>query len=126
MCDDIACNRGYLIAYHYSPRVRRKLILREGLRIGAPPCVNGVEDDCRNDWISLSPTAAQAWWLSGEALGIGGFQVECNIWDLWEADIAGLDWEQRRDGYPEIKVNQDISADRLNLVGQRQFGEDST
>ena len=55
------------------------------------PSVNGVEDDHRNPWISLAPTAAQAWWLSGGALEGGGFAVEHPVWDLWEADLTDIE-----------------------------------
>jgi hypothetical protein len=109
----------YVIAYHYSPSTRRAAILRDGLVIGSEPCVNGIEDDHRNLWISLSPTAAQAWWLSGEALAVGGFGAESDVWDLWEVDITDLDRQDWLDRLPELQVLEDIPAYRLHLVGQR-------
>jgi hypothetical protein len=121
------CPNGYLIGYHYSPSTRRGAILRDGLVIGSDPCVNGVEDDHRNLWISLSPTAAQAWWLSGEALVIGGFDAESDAWDLWEVDITDLDRQGRLDGVlAEMQVLEDIPLHRLQLVGQRTFDAEPT
>jgi hypothetical protein len=83
--------------------------------IGSKPCVNGVEDDHRNLWISLSPTAAQAGSLSGEALAVGGFGAESDVWDLWEVDITDLclwevnitdpDRQDRLDGRAELQVS---------------------
>lgn len=114
------CPLGYVIAYHYSPSTRRESILKSGLVIGSQPCVNGVEDEWRNDWISLSPTAAQAWWLSVEALCVGGFDLESDVWDLWEADITGLESQGRSDGLlAEVQVLEDIPSGRLHLIGQR-------
>lgn len=116
--------RDYEIAYHWSPSTRRTFIEGEGLRIGAPPAVNGVEDDHRNEWISVSPTPGQAWWLSGEALWGGGFPSESTEWDLYEVDIKGLSVGRRGDDYPELRVHENISADRVRWVGRRTFGED--
>ena len=84
------------VAYHWSPSTRRTSIRTRGLVIGAAPSVNGVEDDHRNPWISLAPTAAQAWWLSGGALEGGGFAVEHPVWDLWEADLTDIEGIWRR------------------------------
>lgn len=120
------CPNGYLIGYHYSPSTRRDAILRDGLVIGSEPCVNGVEDDHRNLWISLSPTAAQAWLLSGLALFVGGFGAESDVWDLWEVDVTDLDRQGRLDGdLAEMQVLQDIPPYRLHLVGQRTFDAES-
>lgn len=114
--------RDYEIAYHWSPSARREAIQREGLRVGAEPCVNGVEDDHRNLWVSVSPTPSQAWWLSGEALYLGGFGSESPIWDLYEVDLAGLVIERRQKDYPELYVHEDISPERITRVAIRKFG----
>lgn len=116
--------REYEIAYHWSPTTRRAAIEREGLRIGAEPCVNGIDEDHRNQWISVSPTPIQAWWLSGEALYGGGFPCEAPIWDLYEVDIKDLNYDRRHDDYPELRVMQDVPADRLRWVARRTFGDD--
>lgn len=109
------------VGYHWSPSTRREAIEREGLRVGAAPAVNGVEDGHRNSYISLSPTPAQAWWLSGGALFTGGFASESPTWDLYEVDINGLDAGRLAEGYPEIQVREDISADRVERIALRAF-----
>lgn len=118
--------RDYEIVYHWSPSTRRPAIEREGLRIGVAPCVNGVEDDHRNPWISVCPTPSQAWWLSGEALHGGGFVCEAPVWDLYEVDVKGLKTDRRgfRDDYPEFYVLEDVAADRVRWVARRTFGVD--
>lgn len=113
------------VAYHWSPSTRRTSIRTRGLVIGAAPSVNGVEDDHRNPWISLAPTAAQAWWLSGGALEGGGFAVEHPVWDLWEADLTDIEHTPGRPDYPEIRVRGDIPSDRLTWIGSRVFGVDA-
>jgi hypothetical protein len=109
------------IAYHWSPSSRRKSIEQVGLCVGSNPVVNGIQGDHRNPYISLSPTPAQAWWLSGGALAIGGFNSESDVWDLYEVDIKGRVAVCRDDDYPEIKVYEDIPADHVIRVAQRAF-----
>lgn len=118
--------RDYEITYHWSPSTRRAAIEREGLRIGVKPCVNGVEDDHRNEWISVSPTPSQAWWLSGEALCGGGFPSEAPEWDLYEVDVKGLSVDRRSciDDYPELYVLENVPPDRVRWVARRRFNED--
>ena len=79
----------------------------------------------RPPWISLAPTAAQAWWLSGGALEGGGFAVEHPVWDLWEADLTDIEHTPGRPDYPEIRVPGDIPSDRLTWIGSRVFGVDA-
>lgn len=110
------------IAYHWSPSTRRASIRRRGLVIGATPAVNGVEDDHRNPWISLAPTPALAWWMSGEALEGGGFAAEDPVWDLWEVNLAGIEHTTGTPSYPEITVPSCIPPDRLTWIGTRTFG----
>lgn len=107
------------VTYHYSPSTRRDSILKHGLVIGSEPCVNGVEDDHRNPWISLSSTAAQAWFLSGESLSVGGFTPESCWWDLWEVNVNGLESQDRIDGMNEVQILEDIAPQRLRWIGQR-------
>lgn len=115
--------RDYLVAYHWSPSTRRDRIAADGLLIGSEPCVNAAEgDEFRNTCISLSPTPSQAWWLSGQAIHAGGFNGQSPIWDLYEVDIAGLKADRRDDDYPEIKVRENIPADRGRHVAVRQYG----
>lgn len=114
--------RDYEIAYHWSPSTRRDAIEREGLRIGSEPSVNGVEDDHRNGWVSVSPTPSQAWWLSAGALHIGGFGSEAPIWDLYEVDIADLSVERRQGDYPEFYVHENVASERVTRVAIRKFG----
>jgi hypothetical protein len=124
--------RDYVIVYHWSPSTRRAAIERDGLRIGAEPAVNAVEGSGfldgepgpaghRNECISVSPTPTQAWWLSGEALEVGGFPSESPTWDLYEVNIAGLDYDRRGDDFPELKVREGISADRVTWIASRPF-----
>lgn len=121
--DDLSTNwlHGKTIAYHWSPQSRRASIEGSGLVIGSDPSVNGVEDDFRSPWVSLSPTPALAWWLSVGALEVGGFVPDDTVWLLWEVDITGLAVQGDIGRYPEYQVLQNISAARLMLVGQRNF-----
>lgn len=112
--------------YHWSPATRRESIQRRGLLIGAEPCVNGVEDDHRNEWISLSPTPAQAWWLSGQALECGGFTAEHPVWDLWQVDLTDADTAPCAGSYPEMRVHHSLTPDRLTWIASRQFATSTT
>ena len=110
-----------LVGYHWSPRTRRASIHAHGLVIGARPAVNGVEDLHLNPWISLSPTPSQAWLLSAGAIACGGFESECPTWDLWEADLTDAHADYISNGYPELRVLQNISSDRLTWIASRPF-----
>ncbi|MCV7174760.1 hypothetical protein [Mycolicibacterium sphagni] len=111
------------VAYHWSPSTRRLGIHTDGLKIGAAPAVNSVGGDWHNSWISLSPTPAQAWSLSGGALEVGGFSTESPIWDLYEVDITGLPIARAATAdYPELHISQDIPADRVVRVAMRLYG----
>ncbi len=114
-----------VVGYHWSPASRRAGIEADGLRIGSPPVVNGVEDVHRNRWISLCPTPTHAWWLSAGALHIGGFGgPELNgAWDLYQVDVSGLAVTTTRGPYPEVRVAGDIDPDRIVWVARRQFDE---
>jgi hypothetical protein len=117
--------RDYEIAYHWSPCTRREAIAREGLKVGAPPCVNAEEfgEGHRNLWVSVSPTPSQAWYLSAGALYVGGFPTESDHWDLYEVDIKGLEVERRRDDYPELYVYDNIPAHAVRRVAFRRFDD---
>ncbi len=109
-----------LIGYHWSPRTRHTAIRNTGLVIGSPPVVNAVDGaDYRSTWISLSPTPSQAWWLSGDALTVGGFTTESPTWDLWEADLTAIDTRLVMTGYPEIRALQSVPAERLTWIASR-------
>lgn len=110
-----------LVGYHWSPATRRSSIHARGLLVGSRPVVNGVEDDHRNPWISLSPTPSQAWWLSGGAIACGGFHSECPTWDLWEVDLTDARAEYTDCGYPEVRVLHAISPTRMAWIASRQF-----
>lgn len=108
-----------LIGYHWSPRTRHVAIRDTGLMIGSPPVVNAIDGDgYRSAWISLSPTPSQAWWLSGDALTVGGFTTEV-LWDLWEVDLTGIDTRHVMSGYPEIRALQNIPPQRLTWIAGR-------
>lgn len=110
-----------VIGYHWSPRGRHTAIRNTGLIIGSPPAVNAVDgDDDRAAWISLSPTPSQAWWLSGDALTVGGFTPESPAWDLWQADLTGIATRHMMSGYPEIRALQNIPADRHTWIATRE------
>jgi hypothetical protein len=87
--------------FHWSPTSRRADIHAEGLRIGCRPVVNGVEDDHRNPWISLSPTPWQAWDLSAGALAVGRFTSESPLWDLWRADLTASNYTVAAEPIPK-------------------------
>ncbi|WP_418054414.1 hypothetical protein [Mycolicibacterium senegalense] len=113
---------GRMIAYHWSPSLRKRGIEERGLVIGAAPAVNAVQDSHRNPWISVSPTPSQAWWLSGGALEAGGLLDGLDgssLWLLWEVDITGLTVQGDIANYPEYQVLENIAADRVTLIGQR-------
>lgn len=113
------------VGYHWAPTSRRAAIESEGLRIGCRPAVNGVEDDHRNSWISLSPTPAQAWTLSAGALAIGGFPSEAPAWDLWQADLTGVEVRRCEGAYPEVRALQPVPPARLVWIASRQFPANS-
>ena len=110
------------VGYHWSPATRHESIRRSGLLVDAKPCINGVEDDHRNGWVSLSPTPGEAWWLSGQALECGGFPTEHPVWDLWQADLTDVDHTPCTGGYPEIRAHHDIPPERVIWIGSREFG----
>jgi hypothetical protein len=109
------------VGYHWSPTSRRAAIIVEGLRIGCRPAVNGVEDDHRNPWISLSDTPCEAWVLSAGALAVGGFPSEASVWDLWQADLTSLEVRRCGGSYPEIRVLQAIAPIQLMWIASRPF-----
>lgn len=109
------------VGYHWAPSSRRATIQAQGLRIGCRPAVNGVEDDHRNPWISLSPTASQAWTLSAGALATGGFPSEAPAWDLWEADLTGAKVQRCGGDYPELRALQPLPVDCLVWIASRRF-----
>lgn len=113
------------LGYHWSPSTRRRSIERYGLRIGQPPVVNGIEDDFRAPWISVSASPLQAWWLSAGALQIGGFTDPAHPghWDLYEMDLTDLATQTTTDHHREIRVLVDVPPDRLEWVGKRAFTE---
>lgn len=115
---------GEVVGYHWSPSTRREGIEARGLVIGSAPAVNSAQGhDHRNGWVSVSPTALQAWWLSAGALAAGGFQApESPLWLLWEVDITSLEAINAVGQYREWRVLQDIAPERVKLVGQRVFG----
>jgi hypothetical protein len=109
------------VGYHWSPTSRRAAIHAVGWRIGCRPVVNGIQDDPRNSWISLSPTPWQAWALSAGALAVGGFPSESPLWDLWRADLTGLELRRCDDSYPEVRVLQPVSTTQLRWIASRPF-----
>jgi hypothetical protein len=113
------------VGYHWAPTSRRAAIEIEGLRIGCQPAVNGVEDDHRNPWISLSPSPAQAWILSAGALAIGGFPSEAPAWDLWQADLTGVEVQRCKGDYPEVRSLQPVPPARLVWIASRPFPANS-
>lgn len=115
-----------VVGYHWSPATRRAGIAAGGLRIGAEPVVNGVEDVHRNRWISLCTTPTHAWWLSAGALHTGGFGgPELNgAWDLYEVDVSGLAITTMSGPYPEVRVAVDIAPERITWVARRQLDEE--
>lgn len=111
-----------VIGYHWSPRTRHTAIRNTGLMIGSPPVVNAAGgNDYRSTWVSLSPTPSQAWWLSGDALAVGGFTTESATWDLWKVDLTGIDTRHVMSGYPEIQALHNIPPDRLTWIASRDI-----
>jgi len=114
------------VGYHWSPVSRRAAIFLDGLRPGCQPTVNGIQDDHRNPWISLSPTPSQAWTLSAGALAVGGFSSEAAVWDLWQADLSSLEVRCCDDSYPEIRVLEPIAPPQLMWIASRPFSAAAT
>ena len=127
-------NHGWCLARHLqcgtwqSPttgrRARRTSIRTRGLVIGAALSVNGVEDDHRNPWISLAPTAAQAWWLSGEHSKVAG-----SPWSTRLGSVGSRPHRHRTHpratrlpGDPRTGRHP---SDRLTWIGSRVFGVDA-
>lgn len=100
--------------YHWSPRDRRKQIVRHGLRPSCPPttCTEPYDAVC------LSPTPSMAWALSGQTRW-----TDVEHWDLWQVRLADTDTVDIRGMYgntiEEIRVHNRIPKARLWWIGER-------
>lgn len=108
--------------YHWSPRKRRKQIVRHGLRPHMIPTVSLIEDeDWRPPYICLGTTPMLAWQLSG---GLRRDNLPHGPWDLWEITPAGNDeFKIRTDWGPdiiEVRCLNRIPKRRVAWIGERE------
>jgi hypothetical protein len=110
------------VLYHWSPRPRRKQILRYGLRpLQRSTCTFSEDDEFRQPMVCTTTSAAEAWSLSAGIFGKPG-----QTWDLWEVYVAQADevhiqpyWGNR---IIEVRVANRIPKSRLWWVGDRTIG----
>lgn len=108
--------------YHWSPRSRRKQILKLGLMPGrrniTGPVVNGDGSEWRQPCVCASPDPATAWAYShGAWRSTGTF----DLWQFWLEDADEVhvlpQWGSR---IIEVRVHNRIRKARLIWVGERQ------
>lgn len=104
--------------FHWSPRERRELILREGLQIYSEP-VTHSDPNLSHPWICFGTTPSNAWSLSGDVEWTG----EIEVWDLWQHWIGEQDdvrvLATFGDVISEVRINNTIPPDKLWYVGTR-------
>jgi hypothetical protein len=102
--------------FHWSPRDRRRNILREGLRpYERPVCHTG---ELSHPYVCFGPTPSAAWSLSGDTL-----EDDFGGWDLWQVRLTDGDsvsvpqmWGGE---IREVRVRNAIAAERLWYVATR-------
>ena len=104
--------------YHWSPRDRKKQIIRHGLRPSQRVTTNSGEEGYRAAHVCLSPSPAVAWSLSG---GTGWTGIE--QWDLWQVELGQMDMVDVQQSWggniTEVRVRNRIPKSRLWWVGER-------
>lgn len=114
--------------FHWSPRSRRKGILRSGLLPNMRPTVTGGGAYINNvtgeleEWrmsaVCMSPSPQTAWDYSAGTIGDTG-----ETWDLWQIRLADTDEIHVRPDFGpyliEIRVANRIPKSRLWWVGER-------
>ena len=104
--------------YHWSPTERRELIRKEGLQIYSRPVAHSGPESY--PYISLSPSPARAWSLSGDI----ELNEDYESWDLWQVFLAEEDSVRVRAEFGseihEVKIMNVIPPDRIWYVGSRE------
>lgn len=85
-----------LLIFHWSPTVRRKQILRYGLR---PNCRSTTNVAWKAPYVAFATSPSLAWSLSGD------LRPDIESWDLWQA------WTSRFSGYERLSFNEDTQAE---------------
>ena len=103
--------------FHWSPRSRRKQIVRYGLRPRMRATTN-LTEDFRLATVCLATSPEWAWRLSGGQRG-----APTGAWDLWETrasvlkDVEILGSYDRHNGIHEVRTTQRIYKRDLLLAG---------
>jgi hypothetical protein len=103
--------------YHWSPRARRKQILRYGLRPGMRPTTTA---EFKAPYVCFADTPSWAWVLSGDMP-----YTPAGEWDLWQTWLEALDKftvlasPDRPSGIHEVRVEQRVYKRDLWWVGSR-------
>lgn len=104
--------------YHWTRKVNRESILRDGLKI-MEPCSDGIPASF--PWICLGTTPSAAWSLFPLAMD----DLTEEEFDLWEVEVREGDrLHIRGDFAPEIievRVLHGLPADRLWWVAERML-----
>lgn len=102
--------------YHWSPSIRRKQILRYGLR----PGMWSTDRLWKPPHVCLSPDAAKAWSLSG-ATSRGQEHSSWDLWQVWLDNVTGYEElvDDRDDSVKEVRVFERIYKRDVWYVGTR-------
>jgi hypothetical protein len=102
--------------FHWSPAVRRKQIIRHGLRPRQRPVTSS--HDFRQPVVCFAESPSWAWALSGD------FHPEVSLWDLWQTSLRSLtdpilmpSYDSHR--WHEVRTEHRVFKRDLWLVGQR-------
>jgi len=104
------------LLYHWAPRVRRKSILRHGLKTGQK-AVGHVQID-KASYLCLCDSPSFAWALSGNFVqGIKHW----DLWMVWSSDIVDLLYRGDHVGQmpAEYRTRHAIPKSGIWLVGSR-------
>ncbi len=106
----------FMILFHWSPRARRKQILRYGLR----PWCRPSAATCRAPFVCFGDSPSWAWALSAEM-----HWAPAGEWDLWQTtldrltDPVVLASEDRLSGIHEVRTEHRVFKRDLWHVGTR-------
>lgn len=90
--------------YHWSPRDRRKQIIRYGLR---PKMISSSSIEWKPPYICLAETPSWAWALSGAN------RKEILEWDLWETSLKRLGKYKILKSYDHHRFHEVRSFERI-------------
>lgn len=105
----------YLTLYHWSPRDRRKQILRYGLK----PGVKSRDGLWKPPYVCLSDRPSLAWSLSGGMRSVPK-GTTWDLWEVWLGGVRGYEVIPRDDGSPkEYRVYERIYKRDMWWAGER-------